>query len=58
LNSGIPDDTNFCFEFAIDGQVTSWNKQEFLDHTRTVHRHMETTTLMDNQEFVKEAKTV
>jgi hypothetical protein len=41
----------FKFEFAIDGQVTSWSKDEFLEHRKDVQRVVETVTILKDPNF-------
>lgn len=43
--ANLPD--TFQFDFAIDGEITTWNKEEFLSHLKKVQRMVETLTLMD-----------
>jgi hypothetical protein len=41
----------FKFEFAIDGKVTSWSKDEFLEHRHDVQRVVETVTILKDSNF-------
>jgi hypothetical protein len=47
----LPDST-FAFDFAIDGKITTWNKQEFLDHKLDVQRVVEVFVLLDDQNYI------
>jgi len=38
----------FRFEFAIDGKITSYNKEEFLSHKQDLQRVVETVTLLND----------
>ena len=52
----LPD--TFYFDYAINGKVTSLNKTEFLQEKKQVQRVVETLTLLDNPNFVKEEQDV
>jgi hypothetical protein len=52
----LPD--TFIFEYAIDGQVTTLTKDQFLEQKKTVQRVVETLTLLDDPNFTSEGKTV
>lgn len=54
--SDLPE--TFVFEFAIDGQITTWTKDEFLEKKKEIARVVETWTLIDDPDFTSEAKTV
>jgi len=45
----LPD--TFVFDYAINGKVTSWNKDEFLERRQEVQRVVETWTLLDDASF-------
>jgi hypothetical protein len=47
----LPDDT-FAFDFAINGKITTWNKQEFLEHKKDVQRIVEAFTLLDDPSYI------
>ena len=42
---------DFMFEFAIDGEVTSWNKDEFVERQRIAQRVVEFWTLLDEDSW-------
>jgi hypothetical protein len=42
---------DFKFEFALDGEVTSWSKDEFLVHLKNVQRVVETVTILKDPNF-------
>ena len=48
----------FMFEYAIDGQITTLNKDQFLEQKKQLQRVVETLTLLDDPNFTTEAKTV
>ena len=52
----IPD--TFVFDFAINGKVTSWNKDEFLERKQDVQRVVETWTLLDDASFTSQPTSV
>jgi len=41
----------FAFEFAINGEVTSWSKDEFLEKTGKPQRLVQVVTLLDDASF-------
>jgi hypothetical protein len=41
----------FKFEFAIDGTVTSWSKDEFLERLHQVQRVVETVTILKDPNY-------
>jgi hypothetical protein len=45
----LPDD--FVFEFAINGEITSWNKTQFLEEKKQIQRVVETITMLDDKDF-------
>jgi 5S rRNA maturation endonuclease (ribonuclease M5) len=49
------DPPEFCdelkFEYAIDGVVTSWNKEEFLGKIYRLQKHVETVTILADPDF-------
>lgn len=47
--AGYPD--NFKFEYAIDGKVTTLNKDEYIEKRKRVQRVVEILTLMDDENF-------
>lgn len=47
---------NFQFQFAIDGSVTSWGKDEFLNKKTSAQRVVDLVTIMDDEEMAKEQK--
>jgi hypothetical protein len=48
----------FQFDFAIDGKITTWNKEEFKSHVKTPQRVLEFITLLDDPNFTSTEKTV
>lgn len=48
----------FQFDFAIDGKITTWNKDEFKNHVKTPQRVLEFITLLDNPDFTTIEKAV
>lgn len=50
----LPD--NFQFEYAIDGDVTTLNKDQFLKQKQQLQRVVETLTLLDDPNFINERK--
>lgn len=42
---------DFQFEFAIDGEVTSWSKDEFRERLKEVQRVVETVTILKDPNF-------
>lgn len=54
----LPD--TFIFQFAIDGQITSWKKDEFLEQKKIPEHAVEIFTLLDNHNmsFTKETVAV
>ena len=48
----------FLFDFAIDGKITTWNKEEFKNHVKTPQRVLEFITLLDDPNFTTTDKTV
>ena len=48
----------FLFDFAVDGKVTTWNKEEFKNHVKTPQRVLEFITLLDDPAFTTNEKTV
>lgn len=48
----------FKVEFAIDGTVTTWNKEEWQKRERKAQRVVQLWTLLDDSKFTKEAKDV
>ena len=52
----LPDD--FVFEYAIDGQITSLSKSDFLEKKQQIQRVVETLTLLDDENFTSEKKDV
>jgi len=51
-----PDGT--IFDFAIDGKITSLNKEQFIEKRKKVQRVMEVLTLLDDPNFTSSPKTV
>ena len=49
---------NFRFEFAIDGKITSWDKDTFMANNKNAQRVVELQTLMDDPNFTSEPKDV
>ena len=45
----LPD--GFMFEFAINGMITTWSKDEFLEKKQQIQRVVETVTLLDDKDF-------
>jgi hypothetical protein len=52
----LPD--TFEFDFAIDGKITTLNKDAFLEQKKQVQRVVETLTLLDDPDFTADAKDV
>mmetsp|Transcript_15996 Transcript_15996/g.23525 ORF Transcript_15996/g.23525 Transcript_15996/m.23525 type:complete len:935 (+) Transcript_15996:62-2866(+) len=52
---GLPD--TLFFDFAIDGKVTSWNKDEFEENRRIPQRVPEIWTLLDDSEMAKKGES-
>ena len=52
----LPD--TFEFDFAIDGKITTLNREAFLEKKQQVQRVVETLTLLDDPSFTSEAKDV
>jgi len=52
----LPD--SFAFEYAIDGQVTTLNKDDFLAKKQQLQRVVETVTLLDDPNFTDQPKDV
>lgn len=52
----IPD--TFEFDFAINGKVTTWNKEQFLEKKKTLQRVFEAWTLLNDPNFVSQATDV
>jgi len=52
----LPD--TFQFEYAIDGKITTLNKQEFLENKQNLQRVVETLTLLDDPNFTSNEKDV
>lgn len=48
----------FKFEYAIDGAVTTLDKNQFLEKRKKVQRVIEILTLLDDENFTTEAKDV
>jgi hypothetical protein len=48
----------FMFEYAIDGQITILNKEQFLEQKQQVQRVVETLTILDDPGFTSTAKNV
>lgn len=49
---------NFVFEFAINGKITRWTKEQFIKNKRFVERVVETFTLLDDPSFTNEETDV
>ena len=49
---------NFKFEYAIDGKVTTLNKQQFIEKRKRVQRVVEILTLLDDPNYTKNEKDV
>lgn len=49
---------NFKFEFAIDGKITSWDKDTFQEKSKNPQRVVEIQTVLDDPNFTKEPKDV
>ena len=50
---------DFKFEFAIDGKITVWNKDEWLEHAVNTQRVVQLATLLDDPNYTGgAAKTV
>lgn len=47
---------DFKFEYAIDGKITSLDKDEFKQKKKAVQRQVELLTLLDDEEMAKENK--
>lgn len=59
LNSVLPFDDDFAFEFAINGGgITSWKKDQVAKQLKLIHKRVETMTLVDDASIVGEDKTV
>lgn len=41
----------FLFEFAIDGKITTWNKDEFVAHLVPAQRVVQISTLLDDPDY-------
>ena len=52
----LPD--SFRFEYAINGNIVSWDKPKFLEKKQNLQRVVETVTLLDDPNFTSEAKDV
>jgi hypothetical protein len=52
----LPD--TFQFDYAVDGKITTLNKDEFKDHIKTPQRVLEFITLLDDPNFTTTEKTV
>jgi hypothetical protein len=48
----------FQFDYAIDGKITTLNKEEFKDHIKTPQRVLEFITVLDDPNFTTNDKTV
>ncbi len=42
---------DFRFEFAIDGVITSWDKDEFGQHVASIQRVVEVVTIVEDPEL-------
>jgi hypothetical protein len=51
----LPDDT-FAFDFSIDGKITTWNKQQFMDHKKDVQRVLEAFVLLDDVNYISQGQ--
>jgi len=49
---------NFSFEFAIDGKITTWNKERYIEERKIAQRVVELLTLLDDPNFTKTPKDV
>jgi hypothetical protein len=52
----IPFCDDFHFDFAIDGNITSWNLEKFMEAKKDIQRVVEVFTLLDDEAFVKEGE--
>jgi hypothetical protein len=52
----LPD--SFQFDFAIDGKITSWTKDEFKNHIKSPQRVLDFITMLDDPTFTSIEKTV
>ena len=41
----------FQFEFAIDGKIVSWSREEFSEHMLDIQRVVKMWTLLDDADF-------
>jgi hypothetical protein len=48
----LPD--SFAFEYAIDGEITSWNRTEFLSNKQDIQQVTEVITLLDDPSYFQE----
>jgi len=48
----------FMFEYAIDGQITTLTKEQFLEQKKQVQRVVETLTILDDPNFTSTSKNV
>lgn len=59
MKDKVPDYcADFKFEFAIDGKVTTWDKEEWQKRERKAQRVVQLWTLLDDPTFTLEAKDV
>ena len=49
---------SFKFEYALNGKITTWTKQEFIEKKKQVQRVVEALTLLDDPDFTKEETDV
>eukprot|EP00934_Nitzschia_sp_Nitz4_P003014 Nitzschia sp. Nitz4//scaffold75_size92586//394//3490//NITZ4_004836-RA/size92586-augustus-gene-0.85-mRNA-1//-1//CDS//3329557648//3004//frame0 len=49
---------DMVFEYAIDGQITTLTREEFLEKRKIVQRVVETLTILDDPNFTEEARDV
>lgn len=53
----IPYCDDFHFEFAIDGQITSWDKDEWLSRMNKLQRVAQFWTLLDEEDYIAKEDT-
>ena len=54
----LPYCDEFRFQFAIDGKVTEWNREEFLEHNKELQRVVEVQTLLDDPNFTDKPRDI
>jgi hypothetical protein len=52
----LPFCDEFHFDFAIDGNITSWNLEQFMEARQEIQRVVEVYTLLDDVSYIEEGE--